>query len=154
LNEAWNDLLGSWPYHTAYLGMLVDHYGLKLKSPRIEDMDAVQIAALPAEVRPQVAALRKEYDEVMRAQALAQAGHVENALDFASRAWRRPLSAAEKSRLKAFYQQCRTAQALDHDGAIRALLARILVSPAFLYRVEPAADRAERPLNDWEMASR
>ena len=41
--------------------------------------------------------------------------------------------------------------------AIRALLARILVSPAFLYRVGTAAgSRPPRcePLSDWEMASR
>ena len=48
LNQAWNDLFGSWPYHDAYLGMLADHYELKLKSRRIQDMDAAQIAALPA----------------------------------------------------------------------------------------------------------
>ena len=50
LNQAWNDLFGSWPYHDAYLGMLADHYNLKLKSRRIEDLDAAQIAALPAAV--------------------------------------------------------------------------------------------------------
>ena len=32
LNDAWNDLFGSWPYHDAYLDMLVDHFGLKLAS--------------------------------------------------------------------------------------------------------------------------
>ena len=31
LNQAWNDLFGSWPYHDAYLGM-PDHYGLTLAS--------------------------------------------------------------------------------------------------------------------------
>jgi len=154
LNEAWNDLFGSWPYHTAYLNMLLDHYGLKLPNPRIEDMDAARIAALPAEAKSHVEKLRRHYDEVTKARTLAQAGHVENALDFASRAWRRPLTAAEQTRLKAFYAQARTAQALDHDDAIKALLARILVSPAFLYRLEPVEELAERPLDDWELASR
>ena len=37
---------------------------------------------------------------------------------------------------------------------MRALLARVLVSPAFLYRVETVARGAEKPLNGWEMASR
>ena len=32
LDQAWNDLFGSWPYHDAYLGMLADHYKLTLKS--------------------------------------------------------------------------------------------------------------------------
>ena len=43
---------------------------------------------------------------------------------------------------------------LDHDAAIRALIARMLVSPAFLYRVETVAPGPERPLSGWEMASR
>ena len=97
LNQAWNDLFGSWPYHDAYLGMLADHYGLKLKSRHIQDLDAAAIAALPAAVRPHVTSLRAHYDEVTKAQALAQPGHVTDALAFASRAWRRPLTAAEKS---------------------------------------------------------
>ena len=73
---------------------------------------------------------------------------------FASRAWRRPLTSAEKARLKTFYDHSRKATGLNHDAAIRALLARILVSQSFLYRVEAVADHAERPLTDWEMASR
>ncbi len=154
LNQAWNDLLVSWPYHDAYLGMLADHYGLMLKSRRMQDMSGVQIAALPAGVRPHVRSLRAHYDEVMRAQALAQPGHITDALAFASRAWRRPLTAIEKSSLRAFYQKSRTVTRLDHDAAMRVLLARILTSPAFLYRVETLGRGAERPLNGWEMASR
>ncbi|MBX5494976.1 MAG: DUF1592 domain-containing protein, partial [Bryobacteraceae bacterium] len=39
--------------------------------------------------------------------------------------------------------------------AIRSLLTRILVSPAFLFRVEQAGQLAkDRPLTDWELASR
>ena len=154
LNQAWNDLFGSWPYHDAYLGMLADHFGLTLESRRIQDIGAAQIAALPAAVRPHVRSLRAHYDEVMRAQALAQPGHLSDALSFASRAWRRPLTAPEKTSLRAFYQRARTANKLDHDGAIRALLARVLVSPAFLYRLETVARGPERPLNGWELASR
>ena len=157
LNQAWNDLFGSWPYHDAYLGMLADHYKLKLESRRIQDMDAARIAALPAAVRPHVASLRAHYDEVMKAQALAQPGHLADALTFASRAWRRPLTAAEKVSLRAFYQRSRSVNHLDHDAAIRALLARVLVSPAFLYRLEtdaPGQERPERPLNGSELASR
>ena len=90
----------------------------------------------------------------MRAQALAQPGHVNDVLTFASRAWRRPLTAAEKASLRAFYQKSRKTHGLEHDDAIRAVLARILVSPAFLYRVESVASSREKPLNGWEMASR
>ena len=154
LNQAWNDLFGSWPYHDAYLGMLADHYALKLKSRRIQDIDAAQIAVLPAAARPYVKSLRAHYDEVRRAQAQARPGHVADALTFASRAWRRPLTAVEKADLRAFYAKSVTANRLGHDAAIRALLARILVSPAFLYRLETVASGPERPLNGWEIASR
>jgi hypothetical protein len=154
LNQAWNDLFGSWPYHDAYLGMLADHYNLPLKSRRIQDLDPVAIAALPATVRPYITSLRSHHDDVMRTQRLAQPGHVNDALTFASRAWRRPLTAAEAASLRAFYQKSRTASHLDHDAAMRALVARILVSPSFLYRVETLGRGGERPLTGWEMASR
>ncbi len=168
LDQAWNDLFGSWPYHDAYLGMLVEHYGLKLKSHKIEDLDAAQIAAQPAAARPYLTSLRAHYAEVTKALTLAQPGQVADALAFASRAWRRPLTAAEKASLRAFYQKSRTVTGLDHDDAIRAVIARVLVSPAFLYRVETVtatnfrlkaeatrqAARGEKALDGWEMASR
>ncbi len=154
LNQAWYDLFGSWPYHDAYLGMLDEHFGLALKGATIRDMTPARIAALPAPARPHVQSLRAHYDDVVKAQALAQPGHVGDVLDFASRAWRRPLTPAEKASLRAFYEKSRAANKLDHDGAIRALVARILVSPAFLYRVETAARGPQKPLSGWEMASR
>ncbi|HET7220095.1 MAG TPA: DUF1592 domain-containing protein [Vicinamibacterales bacterium] len=154
LDHAWYDLFGSWPYHDAYLEMLVDHFGLTLESRQIKDLTAAQIAAQPAAARPHLTSLRAHYDEVMKAQALAQPGHVTDAIAFASRAWRRPLTTVEKANLRAFYDKSRTVNKLDHDASIRALLARILVSPAFLYRVETVARGPEKPLNDWELASR
>jgi hypothetical protein len=154
LEQAWNDLFGSWPYHDAYLGMLADHFNLPLKSRAIQDMTPARIAALPAAARPHVAALRAHYDDVVRAQTLARPGHVADALAFASRAWRRPLTPLEKASLRAFYDKSRSVNRLDHDAALRALVARILVSPAFLYRVEAGARGPERALNGWEMASR
>ncbi len=154
LNQAWNDLFGSWPYHDAYLGMLADHFHLTLKSRLIGDLTPAEIAAQPAAVRPYLTSLRAHYDDVMRAQRLAQPGHLEDALTFASRAWRRPVTTVEKASLRAFYEKSRTINKLDHDAAIRALIARVLVSPAFLYRVETVARGPEKALNPWEMASR
>ena len=154
LNEAWTDLFGSWPYHDAYLAMLADHFNLKLKSNKIEDFRPADIAALPVTIRPYVKSLRASYDEVTRTQTLAQPRHINDALTFAGRAWRRPLTADEKGTLRAFYQKSRSETHLDHDAAIRALLARVLVSPQFLYRVEAVGSGPERPLNGWEMASR
>ena len=67
--------------------MLADHFNLKLKSNKIEDFNAAEIAALPVVVGPYVKSLRANYDEVIRAQTLAQPRHVTDALAFASRAW-------------------------------------------------------------------
>jgi hypothetical protein len=88
---------------------------------------------------------------------------VEDCLKFAGRAWRRPLSEREKLSLRAFYQKTLAADP-DHRNAIRALLARILIAPQFLYRVEqPAVAGVIRPvtnssqaksLSNWELASR
>lgn len=80
--------------------------------------------------------LRKGYDAVQAAFAKAQPGHLQDALAFAENAWRRPLTLAEKDKLRRFYTNSREVMKLDHDKAMRALLARILVAPAFLYRVE------------------
>ena len=75
------------------------------------------------------------------------------ACEFASRAWRRPLTEKEKQSLRAFYDKTITAEP-DHRKAIRALLARILVAPAFLYRVEqpapqPSAVRSRSRIGRW-----
>jgi len=60
-------------------------------------------------------------------------------LDFAARAWRRPLTDAELTQLRSMPP--------------RLMLVRILASPAFLYRGErPAAQTA--PVNDFELATR
>jgi hypothetical protein len=61
----------------------------------------------------------------------------------------------EKDDLLAFYRAPSEELELDHDGAIRALIARILVAPSFLYRLERPVEATEvAPLDDYEMASR
>ncbi len=154
LNQAWNDLFGSWPYHDAYLGMLADHFSVTLQSPRIADMTPARIAALPPAMRRYVAPLRAHYDRVMAAMKAAEPGQLNDALAFAGRAWRRPLTVAERADLRAFYQKARTTLGLSHDAALRALLTRVLVSPAFIYRVETVSTRNDKPLTSWELASR
>lgn len=155
LDHAWNDLFGSWPYHNAYLDMLAEHYGVDLAGKRIVDMTPEAVAALPESMQQYVTPLRRHYDEVRAAFDRAEPGQVDDALEFASRAWRRPLTDDERGRLIAFYEESRSARELDHDGALRLVIARILVSPAFLYRLETVAEgQDEQPLSGWEMASR
>ena len=154
LEHAWTDLLGSWPYHDAYLGMLLDHYEVKNAPRKIVEMTPARIAALPEPMRPIVVKLRAHYVATQAAFKAAEPGHVDDALALAARAWRRPLTLTEQASLRSFYRTSRTATKLSHENAMRALLARVLMSPAFLYRVETAPRGTELTLNDWEMASR
>jgi uncharacterized phage-associated protein len=93
--------------------------------------------------------------EAFKAQQLtAEPTHVQAVLDFAARAWRRPLSETEGHDLRALYQTLRK-QDLPHATAVRMMLARVLVAPAFLYRQEkPAPGPKASPVNDWEIATR
>jgi len=78
-------------------------------------------------------------------------------LNVAKRAYRRPVTAADVEAPLAFYNETR-ARGESFDAGIRAGLARVLVSPYFLYRVErdPAGLRAgaSRQVSDVELASR
>ncbi|MBS1790231.1 MAG: DUF1592 domain-containing protein [Acidobacteria bacterium] len=144
LDQAWNDLFASFEYHDNYLRLLAKHYGFDLKGVGIAQMDKAQIALLPVEMRKYVTQLRAHYDGVIAAQTAARPGHITDCLEFASRAWRRPLTETERLGLRAFYEKA-LATEQDHRKAVRALIARIMVAPQFLYRVEQSGDRR------WEM---
>jgi hypothetical protein len=80
--------------------------------------------------------------------------HVDSAVEFAGRAWRRPMTAQEKDSLRTLYKSLR-AQSISHPDAIRMVLARTLVAPAFLYRGEqPSAGSKAAPVSPWELATR
>jgi hypothetical protein len=69
----------------------------------------------------------------------ADAVQREAVVDFAAKAWRRPLTDAEKTSLRAFPP--------------RLMLVRVLTSPAFLYRSEQSRETTG-PVSDWELATR
>ncbi|HMC26255.1 MAG TPA: DUF1592 domain-containing protein, partial [Verrucomicrobiae bacterium] len=80
--------------------------------------------------------------------------HVDAILEFADRAYRRPLTGAEKSEIHALYRKLRKEE-LPHDEALRLTLARVLVAPAFLYHAEePGPGANPTPVNDWQLANR
>jgi hypothetical protein len=80
--------------------------------------------------------------------------HLDALLEFAAKAWRRPLTEPEAGQLRSFYADLRQ-QEIPHDEAFRLTLARVLVSPAFLYKIEtPQPGNAQAPVSDWELASR
>jgi len=82
-----------------------------------------------------------------------EAAHVSKILNkFMSRAFRRPVDRSETLPYLKFYQSIRpTLTSLEE--AMQETFAMVLISPDFLYLVEPSSE-TKRPLNDWEMASR
>ncbi|HLK59263.1 MAG TPA: DUF1592 domain-containing protein [Chthonomonadaceae bacterium] len=71
-----------------------------------------------------------------KARLAAEPVHRKALLDFARRAYRRPLTEGEKADLMAFYQALRQKDGLSHEDAIRDTLVSILMSPNFLFRLD------------------
>jgi hypothetical protein len=88
---------------------------------------------------------------VEEARRAAEPSHLRALLAFAARAWRRPLSGAERDELLAFYRQLRERDQLGHEDALRDTLAGVLLSPNFCYRFSVSRGG---PLSDYELASR
>lgn len=108
----------------------------------------------PQAFEPMREPIRQDAELFKQQQADAEPRHVQAALDFAAGAWRRPLREGEQAELRSLYQKLRK-QELPHAAAVRMLIARVLVAPAFLYRGEKAAPGVKAtPVNDWEIATR
>ena len=75
---------------------------------------------------------------------------------FGQRAWRRPLTSGEQDRLLTFYSGMKARY--DFQSGIRLVVAAMLQSPHFLYRVEltPAGAKEDElvALDSWQIASR
>ncbi|MBC8291161.1 MAG: DUF1592 domain-containing protein, partial [Planctomycetes bacterium] len=169
LDEAWADLLGSFDFHDTWLQFLSRKFKFELGDRRIADLDDEWIAATPEPARSSLKKLKAEFDEMRSMFAAAESRHVKNVIAFAPRAWRRPLSADEQNQLRDFYGSLRNEAKLDHRSAICALIARVLVSPGFLYRAERPGNSGNAytnaygtakdigdvsRLNYWDLASR
>ncbi|MBN8733409.1 MAG: DUF1592 domain-containing protein, partial [Acidobacteria bacterium] len=106
----------------------------------------------------------KWVDETLRSveklRAEAEPKHVDALLAFAARAYRRPLTAAEREGIVRYYSKLREKDALTHEEAIRDSLVSILISPKFCYRLDSAASPAATtsstrvPLSGPSLASR
>ena len=94
----------------------------------------------------------------------AEPVQLEALASFAARAYRRPLTQAERDGLVLYYQKLRKQGALSHEDAMRDSIASILISPVFLYRVDLrdpamgvptlASSQAAIPLSAYDLASR
>jgi len=66
----------------------------------------------------------------------AEPKHLEALLQFAARAYRRPLTGAERNDTLAYYRTLREKNGLSHEDAMRDSIASVLMSPDFLYRID------------------
>jgi hypothetical protein len=142
LNRLWDEL--HYISHDALT--LVDAYA-QLMEYATQDADPKVFEPLRKPIHDRAAAFRRRLVET-------EPRHLDALLDFASRAYRRPLTAREADELRHLYLKLRR-QELPHNQAVRLTLARVLVAPAFLYRLEePGPGPEARPVSDWELASR
>lgn len=99
--------------------------------------------------------INEQIRAVERARLAAEPTHLEALLEFARRAYRRPLTEAEQTDLLEFYRHLRTVDELEHEEAMQDCIVAILMSPNFCYRVDLMPTAEERgPLTDLELASR
>lgn len=92
---------------------------------------------------------------VEKAKVDAEPTHLDALLDFAARAYRRPLTKAEAADLLGYYRKLRARDGLSHEDAVRDAIVAVLVSPDFSYRIDlVAADSKAMPLADYALASR
>ena len=97
--------------------------------------------------------------------------HLAALVRFAEHAYRRPLTAKERTDLLGYYRMLRTRNQISHEDAVRDTIVSVLMSPDFLYRFDlngqtarksaltPASLKSARafqsePLSDYSLASR
>ena len=159
--------------------------GIVVERPSFEDstkqavifgMRDQYLKAAPAD-NPAVAQAIRDYFEpfnaeirwVERARLEAEPRHLDALLQFAARAYRRPLAQEERDDILAYYHELRQKNGLTHEEAIRGSVVSLLVSPDFLYRVDlldanlsaaakparsAAAAAGVRPLSSYALANR
>ncbi len=98
---------------------------------------------------------------VERIRVEAEPHHLDALLNFAARAYRRPLSKADHDDILAYYQTLRDKNGVSHEEAIRVSIVSILMSPDFCYRIDLTDSRGPhrpgttaRPLSEYALASR
>lgn len=87
-------------------------------------------------IRTHFARVNATIRAVEKARLDAEPIHLASLLDFAARAYRRPLEEKEKQDLRDYYKELREKSALTHEDAMRELVTMVLMAPDFCYRVE------------------
>jgi len=84
--------------------------------------------------------------------------HLRALVEFAGRAYRRPLSPAESTSLIGYYREMREQSGLTHEEAVRDSIVGILMSPDFCYRIDlldnPVTKAPAQAIPAYSLASR
>jgi len=133
-------------------------------TPKIEQLGGVYLSkAMEAEadevtqqaIRDYFIEINEQIQWVEQTKVTSQPYHLDAAIKFASRAYRRPLSPIDEQDLRGYYKRLIDKHGLTHEEAIQDTIVSILMSPRFCYRVDLLCDSDEtRPLDDYELASR
>ncbi len=110
---------------------------------KMKDAYLAKAAADPKNDPVAPKAIREHYDGINATLRTLEKEHVEAEpkqlealLRFAARAYRRPLTKAERDDLLEYYHAIRKKNELSHEDAIRDSIASVLMSPDYLYRID------------------
>ena len=110
---------------------------------KMRDAYLAKAAADPTNDPVAAEAIRAHFDQMNatlrsleKERAEAEPRQLEALLQFAARAYRRPLTHAERADLLAYYHQDRTQNQLSHEEALRDVITSVLMEPDFLYRLD------------------
>jgi hypothetical protein len=141
---------------------------------RMRDVYLAKAAADPTNDPVAAEAIRAHFDQVNatlrsleKERADAESKQLQSLLEFAQRAYRRPLTDTERTDLLTWYHQDRTQNQLSHEEALRTAITGVLMEPDFLYRLDiaPPTTATKRtalertaysaePLSSYALASR
>jgi hypothetical protein len=134
---------------------------------QMRDKYLAKAAANPSNSPLAPEAIREHFqrvDDTLRGlekeRAAAEPLQLQALVEFAQRAYRRPLAQAERDDILAYYHQLRDKEGLSHEDAIRDSIVSVLMSPDFCYRIDLQSPRTASaagpvsPLSGYELASR
>jgi hypothetical protein len=129
---------------------------------RIKELESHYLASAEGGDKKGIEAIRDYFEginktirSIEKARLDAEPSHLESLLQFAARAYRRPLTQDEKNDLLAFYRSARAQDGLNHESAIRESIVSVLMSPDFSYRIDLVeGGKGIHPLSDYSLASR
>ncbi len=110
---------------------------------KMRDVYLAKAAEDPTNDPAAAEAIREHFDQtnatlrsLEKERAEAEPRQLEALLQFAERAYRRPLTNTERTDLLAFYHQDRSQNQSSHEQALRDVLTSVLMEPDFLYRLD------------------